>query len=127
MGSICWRWYAECPQREQRTGLWMSYFHGLRISAIGEGESQPSFRVGIELPSQVPVVSAIESAVGDMGIDFVNFYVSNTPEHDVRETETLEATIALCERLGLDFALACHHRDPARSLCQEGFGRSRKL
>ena len=75
----------------------------------------PSFRVGIELPSQVPVTAAVENALKDLGVDFVNFYVSNTPAHDIPENETTAAMVALCERLGLDFALACHHRDPLKA------------
>ena len=83
-------------------------------ASTGSG-SPPSFRVGIELPSQVPATGAVENALKDMGIGFVNFYVSNTPAHDLPEDETVAAMIALCERLGLDFALACHHRDPSEA------------
>ena len=71
------------------------------------------FRLGIELPSQVPVTPAVERALEEMSVGFVNFYVSNTPAHDCPEPETTAAMIALCERGGIDFALACHHRDPS--------------
>ena len=82
------------------------------LAASAGSESPPSFRVGVELPSQVPVTAAVENALKDIGIGFVNFYVSNTPAHDLPEDETTAAMVALCERLGLDVALACHHRDP---------------
>jgi hypothetical protein len=82
------------------------------------GVDSPSFRVGIELPSQVPVTASVEQALKDLGIGFVNFYVSNTPARDLPENETTAAMIALCERLNLDFALACHHRDPSKDSVQ---------
>lgn len=85
----------------------------LLLSVSTEGEAPPAFRVGIELPSQAPMPPAVENALKDMGIGFVNFYVSNTPAHDLPEDETVAAMIALCERLNLDFALSCHHRDPS--------------
>ncbi len=85
------------------------------LAASMGSENPSSFRVGIELPSEVPVTEAVENALKDIGIDFVNFYVSNTPAHDLPEDETAVAMIALCERLGLDFALACHHRDPSEA------------
>ena len=55
------------------------------------GETAPSFRVGLELPSPVPVTPAVENAIRDMDIGFVNFYVSNTPAQDIPETETVAA------------------------------------
>ena len=84
------------------------------------GAEPPSFRVGIELPSQVPVTQAVENALKEMGIDFVDFYVSNVPDYEPPEGETTAAMVALCERLELDFALACHHRDPAAASIETG-------
>ena len=90
----------------------MSLLISILLSVSTTGESPPPFRIGIELPSQVPVTEEVEKALRDLGIGFVNFYVSNTPAHDLPETETAVALINLCERIGLDFSLACHHRDP---------------
>ncbi|MCU0963233.1 MAG: hypothetical protein MUF48_24330 [Pirellulaceae bacterium] len=88
-------------------------------AALGPGDPA-SFRVGIELPSQLPVTPAVEHALRDLGVGFVNFYVANRPSRERPEAETTAALIALCERLGLDFALACHHRDPQPSSVQAG-------
>jgi hypothetical protein len=75
----------------------------------------PPFRVGIELPSEVPVSPAVENALKEMGIGFANFYVSNTPGADLPEDEVTAAMRALCERLDIAYALACHHRDPQQA------------
>lgn len=83
------------------------------LASGAAGQSAPAFRVGIELPSQVPVSPAVENALRDMGIGYVNFYVSNAPELEPPEGEVRAAMMDLCERLGLDFSIACHHRDPA--------------
>jgi hypothetical protein len=72
----------------------------------------PGFRVGIELPSQVPVPRPVENALHDMGIGYAGFYVSNTPPAEAPEAETTAAMLALCDRLGLQFTLDCHHRNP---------------
>ena len=84
----------------------------LVVAFLLGAEGPAPFRVGIELPSQVPITPAVENALRSMGIGFMNFYVSNIPARDLPEAETAAAMIALCERLGIDFALACHHRDP---------------
>lgn len=93
----------------------MSILLSMVVAVWAGAQAVPPFRVGMELPSEVPVPKAVENALKDMGIGFVNFYVSNTPEHDLPEGETAAAMIALCERLNLDFALACHHRDPTEA------------
>ncbi len=75
-------------------------------------EVLPGFRIGIELPSQIPVTPAVENALRDMGIGYINYYVSNVPELEPPETEINAEMMALAERLDLDFSIACHHRDP---------------
>ena len=55
----------------------------------------------------------VESALRDLGIGYVGFYVSNVPQAEQPETETTAAMVALCRRLGLQFTLDCHHRDPS--------------
>lgn len=81
------------------------------------------FQVGIELQSQVPTGAAVENALRDMGIGFANYYVTVTPGQDLPEAETNQAMMALCERLGLNFALACHHRNPDEATCREAVAR----
>jgi hypothetical protein len=93
----------------------MGIFLSIFVAVLAGGGDSPAFRVGIELPSQVPIAESVENALKDMGIGFVNFYVSNTPARDLPENVTAAAMIALCERIGLDFAIACHHRDPAEA------------
>jgi len=82
-------------------------------SAIGQTPKTTPFRVGIELPSQTPVPKPVENALRDIGIGYAGFYVANSPKSEQPEEETTDAMIALCKRLGLQFTLDCHHRDPS--------------
>ena len=75
-------------------------------------EAPSGFRIGIELPSQIPVTPAVENALRDMGIGYINYYVSNTPDYEPPEAEINAKMMALAERLHLDFSIVCHHRDP---------------
>ncbi len=75
----------------------------------------PAFQVGIELPSQIPVTPAVTNALKDLGIGYANFYVTNAPEWEPSEMETLTAMARLCDTLGLEFSLACHHRNPSEA------------
>ena len=81
------------------------------------------FQIGIELQSQVPTGPAVETALRDMGICFANYYVTVAPGQDLPEAETNQAMMALCERLSLNFALACHHRNPDEATCREAVAR----
>jgi len=77
----------------------------------------PAFRVGIEFPTQVPVSNAVKLGLKEMGLNFINYYVTTFPGGtDLPEQQTNEAMIALCEELGLDFALACHMYDPPEEI-----------
>jgi len=73
----------------------------------------PPFRVGVEVPVNLPIVTSFENALRDLGLGYVNFYVTNAPGFDLPELEVTGSMSALCERAGLDFALACHHRNPS--------------
>jgi hypothetical protein len=85
----------------------------------GEDPAGRHFQIGIELQSQAPTSTAVEKALREMGFGFVNYYVTVAPEQDLPEAETNQAMMALCERLGVNFALACHHRNPAEATCRE--------
>ncbi|MHB1356372.1 MAG: hypothetical protein ACYCZF_10395 [Anaerolineae bacterium] len=70
--------------------------------------------IGIELPSQLPVSYAVESAIEHLGVDYVNYYVSTTPQN-----ASLEDSLAInremlryVQRAGLDFSLACYVLNP---------------
>jgi hypothetical protein len=76
-------------------------------------EQAPGFRVGIEAPVTLPVTPAYVAALRDMGIGYVNYFVTNAPGFDRPEAEINAAMMAVCDTLGLDFSLACHHRNPA--------------
>lgn len=71
------------------------------------------FTVGIELPSQAPVPAPSENAPRDIGIRYAGFYVTNAPASEGPETETTAAMLGLCKRLGLQFTLDSHHRNPS--------------
>ncbi len=88
----------------------------LAATSTGAADPPPAgnkFTVGIELQSQVPVPAPVENALKDIGIGYAGFYVANTPKWEKSEAETMDAMTALCKRLGLQFSLDCHHRDPA--------------
>ena len=82
------------------------------LGLAAHADEPPSFRVGIELPLELPVSTAVEQALRELGIGYVNYYVTNAPGQEAPEAETNAAAMALCERLGLDFSIACHNRDP---------------
>ena len=83
-------------------------FVALRASA-----GVPAFKVGIEMPSQVPVTPAVSAALKEIGITYLNYYpVALGQGTDAPAKETNDALLALCESLGIDFSIACHHLDP---------------
>lgn len=85
-----------------------------------QGAVPTGFTVGIELPSQVPVPGVVENALRDIGIGYAGFYVANTPPAEAPESETTGAMLALCKRLGLQFTLDCHHRNPSPESIRAG-------
>lgn len=71
------------------------------------------FTIGIELPSQAPMPRPVETALRDLGIGYVGFYVANTPQTEGPEADTTAEMLAVCRRLGVKFTLDCHHRNPS--------------
>ena len=96
----------------------------LPATALAQATKPAPFTVGIELPSQVPVPKPVENALRDLGIGYAGFYVSNVPQAEQTEAETTAAMVALCGRLGLQFTLDCHHRDPSPDSVQAAAGAS---
>ncbi len=83
-------------------------------------QSPPPFTVGIELPSQIPVSPAVEGALRDMGIGYLNTYVTTLPGNpDLPPSETAAAVRDLCSRLHIDFSLATHLLDPPDQTIRE--------
>ena len=83
------------------------------------------FSIGIELPTHVPYSAALESALRDIGIDYVNYYVkpwAATPEE--RAIEVNAATLDFAERLGVDYSLACYLVDPPEACVAAAVERS---
>lgn len=92
------------------------------VTACGAAVTRPQFRVGIELPTQVPVSPAIENALRGMGIGYINYYVKNCAEPNASElpaADVNKAMLALADKLGLDYSIACHHMDPPDDCVQE--------
>jgi hypothetical protein len=78
------------------------------------------FRIGIELPTQVPVTAAVENSLKDMGIDFVNYYAfvdGGANSLDAAKVNT--AMLELCDRLKIDDALSTHHYDPPDAVVKQ--------
>jgi hypothetical protein len=76
----------------------------------------PAFKVGIEMPSQVPVTASVEAALKEMGISYINFYINTSikPENspDMPAKEVNNAMMDLADRLKLDYSISCHISDP---------------
>ena len=85
-----------------------------------QGGCADQLRIGIELPSQVPVPAPVKSALQDIGINYVNYYVVSG-QHDTQgNARTVNnAMMGLCKDLGLDFSIACHHIDPPDACVRE--------
>lgn len=72
----------------------------------------PPFRVGIEMPSQIPVSRAVASALKEMGVSYINYYIYNNQAGEAPAAEVNSAMMALANSLGADYSIACHHVDP---------------
>ncbi len=84
------------------------------LGAATQAQTPPrSFTIGIEMPSQVPVTPAVEAALRDIGVPYINYYVKPwvaTP--DAEALAVNEAMLSFVDRLGLAFSLACYTADP---------------
>jgi len=72
----------------------------------------PPFRVGIEMPSQVPVPRPVEAALRETGINYINYYVYNDQPGETPPDEVNASMIRLADSLEADYSIACHHVDP---------------
>lgn len=81
----------------------------------------PGFSVGIEMPSQVPITRAVEGAIAELGIDYINYYIITQRIATQHEDAVLanDAMMEFCDRLGLDFSIASHHIDPPADTIQK--------
>ena len=81
------------------------------------------FSVGIELPNQAPIPPAVEHALAEMGIDYVNFYLNTSPAAgDVPFDSTLPGLMDMCKRLKLDFSIAAHAFEPPEEALRQASG-----
>ena len=87
---------------------WTSILSLIICILPGWGFAARDFSIGIEMPTQIPVTSAVENALREMGIDYINYYIftdMNAPLNYSPETVNNEM-IALCKRLKLDFSIS---------------------
>ncbi len=74
--------------------------------------AQPPFKVGIELPTNLPVDPAVELMLKDVGVNYLNFFVYNNSGPTEQDAMAVyDAHAALAKRLGAGYQLACHHVD----------------
>ncbi|MBI2302087.1 MAG: hypothetical protein HYU66_24555 [Armatimonadetes bacterium] len=86
---------------------------GLLYAGAAASAQAPTFTVGIELPVQLPLAPALEPALKDLGIGYVNYYLKtfvNSQDRPVAETGP--AMLDLVGRLGLDWSIATYEADP---------------
>ena len=82
---------------------------GINQTGFGVPENVPqgrAFSIGIEMPCQVPVTPAVENALRDIGIQYVNFYVKPwqaTPDSEAEAA--VKGMLEFVDRNNLDFAL----------------------
>ncbi len=57
----------------------MMFLAALAAAGAGEPAKLEGFSVGMELPCQTPVTPAVERALREIGIDYVNWYVKPGP------------------------------------------------
>lgn len=73
----------------------------------------PPFKIGIELPCQVPTSTAVERALQTMGVQYVNYYLRTALGiKDRPADEIAPKMLDLCARLGVDYSIATHQLDP---------------
>ncbi len=85
---------------------------GPLVLAIAQ-PAPPAFRVGIEMPNQTPVSPAVQAALREMGIGYLNYYVNTAPDAgDLPPEQVSDALLGLCDDLGLDLSIACHMHEP---------------
>ena len=86
---------------------------GVCCVCLSEATVGAGFTVGIEMPNQVPLTIAVEAALRDIGIQYMNYYVK--PWLATPDEEAISSNIAMldfAERMGIDFSLSCFVVDP---------------
>lgn len=90
------------------------------LSAGQPAAAQTPFRIGIEMPSQVPVTPAVANALEEIGIQYVNYYVkpwASTPDAVAQATNA--GMLEWLRKTNLEVALACYVVDPPDSCVKE--------
>lgn len=76
-------------------------------------EDDSSFLVGIEMPSQVPVSPAVESALRHIGVQYINYYVNPWAGFPEQESYLVhEEMMDFADKMEVPFSLACYVVDP---------------
>ena len=79
-----------------------------------------AFSVGIEMPVQLPVAPPIVAGLKDLGIDYLNYYVTTFPQAaESPAAEANQAMVDLCRSLPVDYSIACHTADPPLECVRE--------
>jgi hypothetical protein len=85
----------------------------LAATHIAQPTAATDFTVGIELPSQVPMTTAVRNAIAEMGVQYVNYYIR--PDRGTTEDRAIEVNAAMLdaiEGLDVDYAISCYVVDP---------------
>lgn len=97
------------------------------LLTLAQAPGPPAFRVGIEMPNQVPVSPAVLAALREMGIGYLNYYVNTHPDApDLPPEQVNEEMLKLCDDLGADYSLACHMFEAPAPVIETALARGRR-
>ena len=80
------------------------------------------------MPSQVPVTPAVEAALRDLGVQYINYYVKPwAASPDDAAVSANDAMLALADRLEIDFAFSCYVVDPPDACVRKALERGKRF
>ena len=82
-------------------------------------EGKRGFYVGVEWPSQVPVLPAVSEALKNLGVDFITYYPETDPSiGEMNGVEVNAGMQKLAQGASVDTVLSCHHYDPSKPVLE---------
>ncbi|MHB1463057.1 MAG: hypothetical protein ACYC1M_17335 [Armatimonadota bacterium] len=90
------------------------------MTTVALAQTPKPFKVGIELPTNLPVDPAVEAMLKDVGVNYLNFFVYNDGGPTEQDAMAVyDAQAAMAKRIGAEYQLACHHRDIPKAVVRK--------